>query len=423
MKRWLRNVLLFALLSCAPRVAGPAPEALRDLVLSEDDCEGAPEEFWVSHDAVRADLDVVERIIREGWAGFDVRTAEGADWKAVFAALRSGIGALPDPVAAGELSRYLADGLRAAARDNHLAFAWVDARGRRRMSSCGGHLDAWTQDGGAGEGAFLVGSPPRVEKRPLKLSATQPGPEWRRLISGARDKGELAFERDGAVLRLRTLDTGRATELKAFAAAGVELRDAKWVLLDLRGNSGGGDGPAIEFVKNLTSGPLKYGQIDLLDSDVTRQGELNVFTCEAARPDIDRESRAELERHREAARLRLPEAKLREWKTRQAAFEGVAPKPFAGKLVLLVDRRCASSCESLVTFARQVPGAVVVGENTAGTGAFGEVLDYRLPRTGLWMRAGSKRFDHLEEIAGVTPDFWIDAEDPRAIALELAAHP
>jgi len=89
-------------------------------------------------------------------------------------------------------------------------------------------------------------------------------------------------------------------------------------------------------------------------------------------------------------------------------------------VVLLVDRRCASSCESAVTIARTLPGAVVLGENTAGVGRFGETLEYRLPSTGLWMRAGSKHFIGLEENVGLRPDLWLDDPDPLGAARELA---
>lgn len=95
-------------------------------------------------------------------------------------------------------------------------------------------------------------------------------------------------------------------------------------------------------------------------------------------------------------------------------------------LVVLVDGECASACESLVSYARQVPGTLVVGENTAGVGVFGEVRPYRLPRSGIWMQAGRKWFHDADparaivEGVGHQPDIWLDGGDLRLRAETIA---
>ena len=416
-----RAALVVALLSCTPRVAPPTAEPVHDLLVSEDDCEAVPERFSSSHGDVLLDLGVLERVLRGGWAGYDVRAAEGVDWKATFERLRVGIAELPEPVPSDVLQRYLAEGLRAA-RDNHLQLWWVDARGRRHGSSAvGPHLDAWTQDGGVGEGAFLARSPLRVEKRALVLAEASPGPEWRRLDGAASPARGRPFERDGGVLTLRSLDNAYPSALGAFVESAPFVRALPWAVLDLRGNGGGADTAAIDFVRGITSGALRYSRVDVLQSSVTRQGWANMYTCNSARPDIEREARLTAEEQRDAWLGTLDEGPVREVQSfTDNVFEGQAPAVFSGVLVVLVDRRCASACESLVTFARQVPGVVVAGENTAGAGVFGETLQYRLPRTGLWLRAGCKRFGWTEESRGVLPDFWIDDRDPLGVAIELA---
>src|SRR4029079_7997463 len=42
-------------------------------------------------------------------------------------------------------------------------------------------------------------------------------------------------------------------------------------------------------------------------------------------------------------------------------LRGSAPRPLAGRGVILVDRGCASACEMFVALARQVPGLLVAG--------------------------------------------------------------
>ena len=109
---------------------------------------------------------------------------------------------------------------------------------------------------------------------------------------------------------------------------------------------------------------------------------------------------------------------------------GRAPAPFRGRLVLLVDRGCGSACETAVLLARQLEGALVVGENTEGTMKVGELRHYRLPRTGVWVAAGRRAhadpaLGTFPEGRGYLPDVWLDGSstdaDVRAIVECLRA--
>jgi carboxyl-terminal processing protease len=46
--------------------------------------------------------------------------------------------------------------------------------------------------------------------------------------------------------------------------------------------------------------------------------------------------------------------------------EGLGPKPFHGRIALLVDRHTASAAEMIVAFARENNLATIIGEKTAG---------------------------------------------------------
>ena len=203
------------------------------------------------------------------------------------------------------------------------------------------------------------------------------------------------------------------------------MRAARAFVLDVRGNEGGGDGSVREFFKRLTTGPLRGREIERVESEVTVQGTVNDLTC-ALEGESRPASREIMSRDRAAAQASLtgpPERKI--VKLVPLVAEGVAPHPYSGALVVLVDSRCASSCEAFVRYARQLPGAVVVGENTAGAGVFGETHSYPLP-SGLWMTAGSKHFhdpDPLRDVVegrGHLPDLWLDSDNAAGLAESLA---
>ena len=126
------------------------------------------------------------------------------------------------------------------------------------------------------------------------------------------------------------------------------------------------------------------------------------------------------------ARLAGTEADAKSWRLYKPKHTGKAPRPYAGNLIVLVDRRCGSACESFVMYARQLPTSLVVGENTAGVGVFGETRRYRLPRSGIWLQAGRKWFHDpdptrvAKEGFGYQPDIWLNGADPRAAALQVA---
>jgi len=79
-----------------------------------------------------------------------------------------------------------------------------------------------------------------------------------------------------------------------------------------------------------------------------------------------------------------------------------------------------------VLLARQLPGALIVGENTEGTMKVGELRFYRLPETGVWVSIGRRvhrdpATGTFPEGRGYAPDLWLDASDPDAAVRALVA--
>jgi hypothetical protein len=445
------------------------PSAFRDLVMSAADCRTPPRDAVSRADAL-ADAAMVERVLRRGWAGLETMTAAGADFDAMFADLARAIAAAPEPIAIADLQDRLVAALRPAA-DNHLAFFFFTDRGHARRKTVGRHLSAYTAALPTAGGArmldcegfttrelmkpmiLLAANALTVASRPVVLAETEPPPLRCRfqMRDGSTRAVELPLHRvrvgtpdapsapafeldDGAVprLTLRTFWTGREAELAAFVKSAPALRDRSALVFDLRGNGGGSDSYGKDWLAQLTDQTLVGARVDRLDSDVTRQGIVNDNTCQIAEGLTDADAlRGARERLAYGNRV-VDEAEsagvpLRVWRPRSVVTEGHAPSRFRVPLVALVDSGCASACESFVSHVRQLDGAVVVGENTGGIGAFGEVLVYRLPKSGLGMTAGMKYFRDpdparaVPEGRGHLPDYWIDTDAPLALTERIAA--
>ena len=136
-----------------------------------------------------------------------------------------------------------------------------------------------------------------------------------------------------------------------------QLGDVEHLIIDLRGNTGGGIG-ALRVMSLLTPKRLPVGFA--LDGKAAQQ---NVADEKSSFRRFDR----------------IPASKNGLWllALRYAPTlvkkspvvletEGLGNKPFHGRVVLLVDRHTASAAEMIVAFARENSLAVIVGEKTAG---------------------------------------------------------
>jgi C-terminal processing protease CtpA/Prc len=246
-----------------------------------------------------------------------------------------------------------------------------------------------------GAPAFLVGvlgGARELGAAPVAMLTTDAGPRPLplhplRTGTGAPEPWSLTEDGEVPVLRVSTMDADR---LEGLAATAVALRDRDEVVLDLRGNGGGGDQPAHELIGALTAEPLRV----------------------AAAVDL-----------RPGPGERMPRTQA----TAVAQIPGVASETWRGRLWVLTDGGVASSGETMTWLAAQLPGAVVVGGNTAGCTSFGNLVNQRpLPHSRLRATFGHTRFvwDAVHpaiEGTGRFPDLWLDEPDPIAFLSALPA--
>jgi carboxyl-terminal processing protease len=143
----------------------------------------------------------------------------------------------------------------------------------------------------------------------------------------------------------------------AMTAAVNGLGNVKGLVVDLRGNTGGGVG-ALRLMSLLTPDRIPVGF-----SPDKRWAERNL----------------EAEKHRFPRLNQIPESKHLLWLlglkflpsllTKSPVLlesEGLGPKPFHGRVVLLVNQHTASAAEMVTIFAKENKLATVMGQKTAG---------------------------------------------------------
>ena len=182
-------------------------------------------------------------------------------------------------------------------------------------------------------------------------------------------------------------------QLVGMPVVAIELRDEPAVVLDLRNNHGGSDTPAHDWVTRFSREDYRWA-------------------CSAQV-------------------VKDQDHPLRHWRSSsdsgyQISGGAHAESPYDGRLAVLIDTGVASSGETFAFLASTVQGAVLLGENSSGCSAYGNVEPHEpLPhsRVSLWF--GRSRFvwectRPVVEGVGMFPDYWLDVNDPVAW---LAAHP
>jgi carboxyl-terminal processing protease len=135
------------------------------------------------------------------------------------------------------------------------------------------------------------------------------------------------------------------------------LGDVKHLIIDLRGNTGGGIG-ALRVMSLLTPKQLPVGFA--LDRKAAQQ---NIADTKSRFRRFNKIPASKNELWLLA--LRYAPALVKKSPI-VLATEGLGDKPFHGNVVLLVDRHTASAAEMIVAFARENSLALIVGEKTAG---------------------------------------------------------
>ncbi|WP_437950332.1 S41 family peptidase [Sorangium sp. So ce296] len=419
-----------AALACAPAPAvapSQAPAPLRSLRIADGDLDGEPR--TVSSAEAILDLDDARYAFEHAYAGLDGRSPAPSPraLARAAAALRGRAAWRPD-----ELARLLRDVF--AAPDGHLAFGH-GGRAPLRLTVAPAPAAPAPADPALAPAAPATcagrGADARTEAPPRRLEAPRlPGPPV-----------ELTRSRDGVpVLAIRTFSTAAAPALAALPAFAAELRRAPAFVVDLRGNAGGNYLFAERFALALTDAPLCALDEREVLSVAAAEGRANSARRRLARGDVPPEARprfvehlAALERLAGALRGRAADrggaAPRVDLTTRGALVRGRAAGPLEGRAVFLVDRGCASACEMLLALARQIPGVLVVGQNTRGGMSVGELALFRLPRSGVTLSLGTRAYrdplGDFVELRGFEPDVRFDGADlvERAAALALRGAP
>jgi len=229
-------------------------------------------------------------------------------------------------------------------------------------------------------------------------------------------------------IALRSMQDQYASELEKFVQSAETVRSSPVIILDMRGAAGGSDGWGIRWLSGLTNGVLRPNRtVSVLVSPATLQGKVNYLREELFQAG-DKSAREHisglLKRAEAELRSKEKERARRHWEPKTFEWPGSAPGKFEGTLLVISDAYNVSAgegfLETLKGLGKQV---IILGENSGGVNTFGPLYPYRLPnsRIKIYLAQGITLYrGEVCESKGIPPDLWIDEEDILPSALEYA---
>ncbi|OPL18788.1 MAG: hypothetical protein AVO35_12965 [Candidatus Aegiribacteria sp. MLS_C] len=211
------------------------------------------------------------------------------------------------------------------------------------------------------------------------------------------------------LIRVRSFSSEYHDTLSDFIRLGDTLAATDRFIVDLTGNRGGNSNYAKAFIQSLNGVAQWRMNYAMLCSPATMGAVAGIPATEDSSEDW-----VEYINYARNALELLRENPVRNWIIRDESLPPRQMGNYNGQAVFLVDRRVASSGEAFIDYAMSIPGAVRVGENSAGVGIFGHPRYYWLPNSRIQIYIPFKLYiaPGYEEGVGYMPDYWLDSPEP-----------
>jgi hypothetical protein len=237
---------------------------------------------------------------------------------------------------------------------------------------------------------------------------------------GADELGPAVEEAvvDGVlVVRVRRLIGGREDEalLACWSTRSNRHFGFDRIVLDLRGNSGGNDGHTFEWARRRFRAVPLHVRESRWEVRGKPLGSWNAFAWRAAREGAGVPPHLVSGKHDPRPDDRI-ELRREDW-----PLEG-GDQPWAGRMVVLVNRGTRSSGESSAWLLHDGLGARLLGSPTRGMIEYGNIVPYVLPDSGLVIHLPTKHNDYgfpVESVGFPVDGSLADDVPARAVASEF----
>ncbi|MBL7829053.1 MAG: S41 family peptidase [Saprospiraceae bacterium] len=189
----------------------------------------------------------------------------------------------------------------------------------------------------------------------------------------------------------------------------AQVRSKPYLIIDVRNNGGGNDHNAVPLWRYIYTGPFKSDVVDVYatkDNIKVLESWYGFMSKDTVnfKPGSLQEMREEIDRMK-----KLPEQTfMRRSDGGTVRLDSVLKYPT--KVAIIVNNKCASSCESLLFWAKESKKTILVGENSGGYVGYGEIGGVDTPCFKFELGCTMTRYRKQRkfEVVGIPPDYRLD---------------
>lgn len=197
-----------------------------------------------------------------------------------------------------------------------------------------------------------------------------------------------------------------------YKATATQIQNTPYLIIDVRNNGGGSDSNAAPLLDYIYTNPIQGDKVSLY---VT---EDNIKMWERWYKEIQQDpenyGKEDLKWFKREIK-RMKRAKLNTFITRSKGKlhkQKLNPKR-PKKVAIIQNKNCASSCETLLFWAKQSSNTILVGENSGGYVGYGEVGEVQTPCYQYTLYCTMTRYEAQRkyEVIGVAPEHYLDMDE------------
>ncbi len=192
--------------------------------------------------------------------------------------------------------------------------------------------------------------------------------------------------------RFTSFNEAEEQEMNNLISLGSKLKESKKIILDLRGNYGGNSQYVQRFIENLNGSAVLNLNYAKLNTQGSRLAEISLYANDLLNyEDIKKEILSD---------------PVSRWQCSE--IQPIQDAQYKNELILLTDRRTASSAEIMIKCVKDnIPQSIVIGENTSGTMNTGDIRYFYLPNSMIFLDIPTAIFAGIiNEGTGFIPDYW-----------------
>ena len=213
------------------------------------------------------------------------------------------------------------------------------------------------------------------------------------------------------VLHVTTFQANKGSELTKFVEYGKKIKNTPYFILNLYGNTGGDSRYSMRFFREINNSKIGVqGIFTELISPVTLQGQIHRYQSFKKPPSHWKDMMKRVD----ALMKEQQKSSKYYWKISNHLNKNYKNGNYNGTAILLINRDVGSSGELAISHSACLKKSILIGENSAGCGIFGDVCLYILPNSKIKFQLPLKLFlikDFYEGV-GHMPDYWLDSKTP-----------